>query len=365
MEYPIIDIEALKTPISDEMPTGKDPRSDTSPYSSYYSLKDVRNNARSSERNALVDNEPLLNFSHLWKDILEQVPSLLVSECKDLEFTAWYIEALVRNYGFRGLSAGFRVATILIEAFWQELYPLPDEDGDETRIAPLMGLNGIDGEGTLLMPISCIPLTECYGDQAYSLWEYEQALEIERLDEDKKNQRINAGGVALKDVQDAVNASEASFYHQLYNDIQVSLESYRALVDSMDRACGFPIPTSHISKRLQACLDAVSYLAEDKLNEQQDEEVELSVVDTGEQEKRSAPAFHCQLKSRHEAISNLKQIADFFKKTEPHSPMAYAIEQVVRWSDMALPDLLEELITNDEARKGYFRLAGIVSKNNA
>ncbi len=42
--------------------------------------------------------------------------------------------------------------------------------------------------------------------------------------------------------------------------------------------------------------------------------------------------------------------------------MAYAIEQVVRWSDMALPDLLEELISDGDARKGYFRLAGIVPK---
>ena len=57
MEDAIIDFEALKTPISDEMPAGKDPRNDTSPYSAYYSLKDVRNNARSSERNALVDND--------------------------------------------------------------------------------------------------------------------------------------------------------------------------------------------------------------------------------------------------------------------------------------------------------------------
>ncbi len=49
----------------------------------------------------------------------------------------------------------------------------------------------------------------------------------------------------------------------------------------------------------------------------------------------------------------------FFRKTEPHSPMSYAIEQVIRWSDLSLPELLQELIQDGEARNGFFKLSGI------
>ncbi len=312
MDDELIDFDALKAPILDLQPTGEDPRTNTSPNSPYFSLKDVRNKARAAERNALVDNEPLLNYAYQWRSILEQVPELLISQCKDLEFTAWLIEALARYYGFQGLTTGFRTAAVLIEEFWQDLYPMPDEDGVETRIAPLVGLNGVEGEGTLLMPIACIPITEHNGEKAYSLWEYEQALEIDRLDEDKKKQRINAGGIELEKVLDAVNSSTSEFYQQLHHDIQEAALAYSTLVDFMDDACGFPLPTTQISKRLQACLDAVSYLADDKLQESNFEEVGISLIGSTSAESEVTPSFHSQLNSRKEAINNLKQIADFF-----------------------------------------------------
>ncbi|MGF1702377.1 type VI secretion system protein TssA [Photobacterium makurazakiensis] len=362
MDVDLIDFDALEAPILGGIPTGEDPRNDVSPYSVYFSLKDIRNTARAAERNALVDNEPLFNFAHQWQDILDRVPSLLTTQCKDLEYSAWFIEALTRNYGFKGLTIGFQTAAILIREFWQDLYPTPDEDGLETRIAPLIGLNGTDSEGTLLMPIACIPLTDHGDEQAYSLWEYEQALEIDRFDEDKKQQRLRSGGIVFQDVLNAAKSSESTFYQQLYKDIQSSIDAYSTLVELMDSACGMPLPTSKITKRLQTCLEAVTYLAGDKL---QPEIVTNSGVlePSSDDEKVPNEALN-QLNSRLEAINNLKQIAEYFKQTEPHSPMAYAIDQVVRWSGMSLPDLLEELISDGDARNGYFRLVGISSENN-
>ena len=40
----------------------------------------------------------------------------------------------------------------------------------------------------------------------------------------------------------------------------------------------------------------------------------------------------------------LQEIAEYFRRTEPHSPLAYALEQAVRWGRTPLPKLLEELI---------------------
>ena len=37
----------------------------------------------------------------------------------------------------------------LAENFWDGLYPLPDEDGILTRVAPLAGLNGVEADGVL------------------------------------------------------------------------------------------------------------------------------------------------------------------------------------------------------------------------
>ena len=365
-----IDLTALATAITSEQPCGVDPRHDTSPSSVYYQLKNMRNNARTLERNALIDGEPLLSFSNQWQPLIDQVPTLLVNEAKDLEFTAWYIEALTRTYGYAGLNLGFRVATLLIEQFWDGLYPWPDEDGVETRVAPLIGLNGVEGEGTLLMPISCIPITEFDGDRAYALWEYEQACEVDRLETDKKRHRIDQGAVELSLFESAVNQSSGAFYTELVSDIEDCISSYQQLVSVMDQASGLSLPTSHISKRLQAALDAVKHIAAVQL-QQVDEAIQLeqesiSPSDTGTSEhpQVSVNPAEQQLRTRQDAIIQLKTISDFFRKTEPHSPMSYAIDQVVRWSDLALPDLLAELIDDGSARQGYFRLVGISSEND-
>jgi type VI secretion system protein ImpA len=52
------------------------------------------------------------------------------------------------------------------------------------------------------------------------------------------------------------------------------------------------------------------------------------------------------------------KVAEFFRKTEPHSPVSYALDQVVRWGRMPLPELWTELIA-DDARKAVFKQIGI------
>jgi type VI secretion system protein ImpA len=360
------DLAFLAEPLSAEAPCGADLRQDASPLSAYFNLKDVRNSARAAERSALVDSEPLLSLANEWDPIIEQVPSLLLETSKDLELAAWLIEALVRRHGFKGLRIGFDIARVLIESHWEGLFPRPDEDGLVTRVAPLIGLNGTDGDGTLIMPIACVPLTALIADQPYSLWEFEQASEVERLDADKRKKRHNAGAAQLEKISNAVKATEGSFFVELLEDIESASAAYQQLSIAIDQAIGDPQPSSNITKRLNACADAVRFLAGDKLAaaelQIQSAKAQAELHEERQDAEGSAPAPGAQLDNRSQAINQLVSIADFFKRTEPHSPMAYAIEQVVRWSDMTLPDLLQELISDNEARKGYFRLTGIAEK---
>ena len=63
--------------------------------------------------------------------------------------------------------------------------------------------------------------------------------------------------------------------------------------------------------------------------------------------------------TREDAFRSLLQVADFFRRTEPHSPVSYALEQAVRWGRMPLPELLQELISDEAVRKDLFRRTGI------
>jgi predicted component of type VI protein secretion system len=48
--------------------------------------------------------------------------------------------------------------------------------------------------------------------------------------------------------------------------------------------------------------------------------------------------------SREEAYRRLKEVADFLKKTEPHSPVIYLIERAIRWKDLDLQDVIREML---------------------
>jgi hypothetical protein len=49
----------------------------------------------------------------------------------------------------------------------------------------------------------------------------------------------------------------------------------------------------------------------------------------------STPALHDgPLQSRAEALRQLRVVAEFFRRTEPHSPVAYLAERAAQWGEM-------------------------------
>lgn len=370
----ILDIPALLAEISPEFPCGDDSREDASPSSPYFNLKDLRSQARALERQVLVGDD-VLQISQ-WKTLAAEIPPVLARRSKDLEFVAWLIEALCREHGFAGLAQGFDLARQLIETHWQQLHPQPDEDGNATRIAPLVGLNGSDGEGTLIQPILSIPLFFSPALGAFATWHAEQAAEINRLEGSKAQARINAGGAALDDLRQAVQ--ETALAGLLATDAAIAEAqcAFAALSDTMDRVmAGEPQPTSHIRKALERCRSVLAHQAGATLEraravaakaaaaEAKTEAEESSATTPGTLNGALAEHGQKQLQrasqSRNQALEQLRQLAEFFRQTEPHSPVSYAISQAIRWSELALPDLMQELIADKGAREGFCRMTGV------
>jgi type VI secretion system protein ImpA len=50
------------------------------------------------------------------------------------------------------------------------------------------------------------------------------------------------------------------------------------------------------------------------------------------------------IQNRRDALKRLNEIADFFKKSEPHSPVSYLVQRAVKWGEMPLETWLQEVI---------------------
>jgi len=357
----VIQLHSLLQPISEDNPVGDDIRKDSSPASSYYSIKDARNAARAAERNNMFDGNNSEADTH-WRKILELAPDILQNQTKDLEIASWYTEALVRRHGFQGLRDGFKLIHGLIEQYWDNIYPLPDEDGNETRVASLSGLNGEGAEGVLIAPIRNVEITQGHEPGPFSYWKYQQVLEVEKIiDEEAKADKISKLGFSNSDVEQAVSESSETFFVNIRDDVSEAINTYREVSKMLDEYCGIndSPPSSNIINILEDCLGTINHIGKHKMPvEDLDEDagdMDSSATSATASSARSAGP----VKSRAEAFKALTEISEFFRKTEPHSPISYILERAVKWGDMSLNDLIKELIPDSSARDTYGSLTGI------
>lgn len=363
----VIDLDALLAPISEDMPTGDDPRAHASPNSTYQTLKRERAAARAAERKGVHDGDTQEADEH-WRQVLDIAPGLLKEQSKDLEVASWYTEALVRKHGFRGLRDAFALMRGLVEQFWDNLYPTPDEDGLETRVAPLSGLNGEGAEGVLIAPIRKVPLTEGNPPGPFSLWQYQQALDIQKLaDEEARQAKEDSLGFGLNDIEKAVTESSDSFYSDQREDLDQCLEHYRACSQLLDQHCGIELapPIRNIVEVLEECRGAISHLGRDKYAELDADEAEETPEQTeGADAAPASPTPRKREMDREEAFRQLREISEFFRKTEPHSPVSYVLQKAVKWGNMRLDELIMELIPDSSSRAHYSELTGVEANDD-
>jgi type VI secretion system protein ImpA len=358
---PVFDVEALVQPIPGDAPCGVDLRGDDSPASPYYAIKDARNSARAVERQLLLD--PTAETAPPdWSPVMEMAPALLAEKTKDLEIVAWFIEALVRTHGFAGMRDGYVLARRLCETFWDGVFPMPDEEGVATRVAPLTGLNGADSEGTLIAPIRTQPLATGPEGQSLGMWEYDKAVELDKLPAEEKQAKIAEGAVSLADFEAAVRRGGAARYRTLAADLAGSREAFDALGAVLDEKCGADSPPmSNIRSMLEKFDEVLRLVAREFLVVA--EAPAAGAADAGGADSGSSAGggggVGGALNSREDAFRQLELVADYFRRTEPHSPLSYSLQQAVRWGRMPLPDLLTELIPDENVRNQLFRVTGM------
>lgn len=365
MSYPVIDIDQLLAPISDEYPAGTDPRADQPSSSLYYRTKDARNAARSAERAAVdFDGPP----PEEWATVQDTALEILSTQAKDLEIASWLVEALVRREGFAGLRDGLTVLTGIAAQYWEGCFPeLDEEDGVEGKVAPVAGLSGSGATGTLIQPVRLTPITRG-SVESFSLWNYEQASEFEKItDPDRREQRLQNGAVTMERFMQSVAETPSSELHDTQQTVDECLAALGEMSAVFDAVAGYDAPPiSALRDILEEISSAIRHVAADKLASVAFDVAVAAEFETSE-EVASEDGTVTQtivvrregFANREEALHELGKIAAYFRKTEPHSPISYTLEEAVRRARMTLPELLEELAEDPSHTQRILLAAGI------
>ena len=339
-----------------------DLREDSSAQSIYYRLKDLRSTARAAERRSDAGEESD-GAQAEWRQLYDLTQKALAEQSKDLEVACWLVEALVRRDGFAGLRDGLVLVCGLFENFADNLHSLQDEEGLETFLAPLTGLNGLDGEGTLIQPIRKVPITSG-GEKPYAFFHYAQGEDLDRLTDDAaKERRIAAGVLTIEQFEQVLCASPKDFLRALLGDLSEAITALDKLSGLLsEKYASDAPPTSRIRETLEGVHDLVRSRTRDILPPETEAANGGDATEDGQAEAHAgngATRVPGMIGSREEALQALAKISDFFKRTEPHSTIAFTLDDLIRRARMTLPELLAELLPDESARRTFLMSAGI------
>ncbi|WP_293266701.1 type VI secretion system protein TssA [Neptunomonas sp.] len=361
------------TPISDESPAGVDIRNHSEFSDGFHQLRDLRNSIRSRERKAMA-NDDIYALRSEWGAVQEQCVVILENQSKDTEVLAWLAEASIRVDGFVGLADVFTLINSCLRQYWGQVYPLPDEEGISSTLYPLTGLNGENGEGTLVMPIRMATVMTDSSDETISGWDYLKSCELTQIvDEQKRQRKIDEGSKTLEQWQQLLYGVDPQQVSIMAKAIDQCIAQFALMDEFLIEQCGHDSPpTSAIKNVLTMAWDALCALAkvdasildEDvaPVEEVPEPLIESESVDSGKTTPQAVLQFSPEAyypSSREEALMMVSKLSVFFRDTEPHSPLSYQMERVERWGRMELAELMDELLDDDVIRNQFFRLIGL------
>jgi type VI secretion system protein ImpA len=354
---PTLDIAEFLAPIPGENPAGQSVRYD----GTHDAIKEAR---RADDSLAQGDWVYQLKVAD-WPAVVEIATEALTTKSKDLQVTVWLVEALVTQHGFAGLRDGLRLLRELQERFWPSLYPAIEDEDLEPRVAPLAWLNE-----RLPPSIRDVPLTQSRDGQNYPWWRWEESRAVDdqgRRDQGALAAALADGKITGEQFGKAVEATSPAFYQTLFEDLNQTWEEYERLDRVVEEKFGREAPSLlELKEAIAGCRMLIGETAhkqgwlepEPTLGEP---EPTPAAVAEGEPEPapspqlRSRPAISVpqgavplEPQNRADALRRLAAVADYFRRTEPHSPVAYLVQRAVRWGEMPLEEWLRDVIPNED-----------------
>ncbi|MES2153139.1 MAG: type VI secretion system protein TssA [Pseudomonadota bacterium] len=319
-------LEKLLAPLNEQQPCGADLA-----FSPEY---DAIAQARLSDDPALAQGAWVAVLRQAdWQLVASRCAELIETRSKDLQLAAWLAEASAKTAGLRALGDSLLLVAALCERYWEQLHPLPDEDGFEQRIGKLCW---IAARAPRL--VQEVALTEGAGT-AFSMLDFEAA-----------RSRASAGGGP--DLDAARRNSSRAFYETLLADGAHCLAAFGALEKVIDERLGADGPGF---TKARATLEGVLHF------------IAPAAREAGALTQKAPPAAASavvalhpgQLQERAQALAQLRQVAEFFRRTEPHSPVAYLADKAADWGDQPLHLWLRGVVKDPGALAHFEELLGV------
>lgn len=355
-----LDISSLLSPFEGDSPAGTDLRLDDDPNNAYRKIRDTRSDAKDLEERAELDGETSSEAMKGWRTVWSDGQDYLQSCAKDLEIVAYMVEASVRLGGFAGLETSLLLTAELVENFWGELLPTPDEDGIETTLLPIARLNS----NAITSALQRVSITEDTSVGELDLMQYAQAKRLDTLDAEERDRQMSRGAVTTAAFNQAVGETSDDFLRSLNTQIASTLASVDRLDSVLTEKVGEDVAPnlSRFRESLNEAAATLRVVAGQRL-EVVDETSEVDGEGSGAVEGQGGAnedgGMRGGIATRQQALDLLEKVAVWFEQHEPQSILISEIRKVKRRALMTPEELYKDLISDSTVREQLFRDVGI------
>ena len=351
---PVLDFEALLEPIPGDNPAGTNVR--------YEGVYDAIREARRSEDDMAQGEWVRETKVADWQQVVELATSALTERTKDLQVCAWLAEALAKMHGFVGVRDGLRLMREMHERFWEHVYPEEDEGDLEARANALAFM-----DAQVSRSLKEASITKSPTGLEYSFFDWEEsktfdipenlsALDTEQLAriEERRATAAAEGKITSEDWRTAKNATRRAFYEGIYALLNESWNEFQALDRVMDEKFDRQTPgLGALKKALDEVRTLVERIVKEKRQLEPDPVLDAAAGDgeaiseNGQGDGTGAvfvAGVSGPIRTRQDALRQLALVADFFARSEPHSPVSYLVQRAIKWGQMPLEAWLQEVI---------------------
>ena len=363
-----MNLDELLSPIEDADPRGIDLRSEATDHQSekasfhlacseFSSLK-----KEESYIDPLSDQDPRVAGSPRgraerrrtldWDGLRDRLVALATNS-RDVEVASMLAVVSLRTGGMTGLRDGLALIRRLLETYGSNLYPEPEIGG--TVEDTLFAVSHLDN--TLEEPLRWSNLA-AHDELPYIAYKQRHANDASS----ERSALIEAGWPSLEQVNEAIVDSGSEHFQALLASLAAAeseLDGLNAMLAEHgvdDQGNEVVPPLRALRSQLKEYRQDVEDLCAEHFA------AALALGDDDASPVDSAPRTVGQskaLQTREQAFAEIERIAAFFQDAEPHSPVSYTLRQVVRWGRLSLPELLVEVLSDENERGNMFRLLGI------
>jgi type VI secretion system protein ImpA len=305
-----------------------------------------------------------------WPGVARQCTQLLQTKTKDLRLANWLTESWSLTEGFPGLARGIELQAALAEHFWPGIYPLPDGIDQDERIGNLAWLLH-----RIVGLVETLPVTRSRQGPGHSLRDWQQARQAASAPAPAYGQPETAETQrpTLDVLQRAARDTPASLWQQRLDAIraaEAALARWQTAVDAQlgaegpgfskarDMLASVRHDMDRLARDVGISADGVASTPSDDTNVA-GAAAQADGHASGDGAAAQATAQGGPPRTRAQALQRLREVAEYFRRTEPHSPVAYLADKAVKWGDMPLHEWLRQVVKDEGSMAHLQELLGL------